>query len=82
LRRLFHIPPPVLPRLTREQALELARSAAAGTPLAGQRTMTIIGEIEGRNTWFVRTPTVGSALVVTIDDESGTVKEMKRHGIR
>jgi hypothetical protein len=81
LSRLFR-PPPPRTRLTKQQALELARAEARGHAGADQLTMVILGDIEGRTTWFVRTPTVGSALVVSIDDESASVMAVKRHGIR
>jgi hypothetical protein len=81
LSRLLRPPPPQT-CLTKDEALELARAAARGHSGADQLTMVSVGEIEGRTTWFVGTPTVGSALVVSIDDESGRVIEVKRHGVR
>jgi len=69
-------------RLDEARVLEIARTAAAGQPHSELLTIVTLGEHAQKPTWFVSTATVGSSLVVTVDDGSGEVVEMKRYGIR
>lgn len=69
-------------RLSRDQALAIARRAAASDPLASRLGAAILEERSGRRLWSVRSATVGLVLVVTIDDATGAVVEMERFGVR
>src|SRR5687767_12223422 len=58
-------------RLDEARVLEIARTAAAGQPHSELLTIVTLGEHAHKPTWSVSTATVGSSLVVTIDDDSG-----------
>ena len=69
--------------LSEAAAVEIAQKAAAAEFHDSHRlTMVNLVERSGRWIWIVSTPTVGSSLVVCIDDATGTVVEMSRHGVR
>jgi hypothetical protein len=69
-------------RLDEAEAVRIARQAAAGYPDRDLLSMVTLSEESGRITWQVGAAAVGSRLVVTIDDETGQVVEIKRYGIR
>src|SRR5205823_605137 len=54
-------------RLDREHVLEIARAAATGYREAAELSMTNLETRGSAKIWIVRTPTIGSALVVEID---------------
>jgi hypothetical protein len=69
-------------RLDEAQALEIARQAAAGEPDRDLLTIVALSDTSEKPTWIVSAAAVGNTLVVSIDDHSGQVVEMKRHGLR
>ncbi len=70
-------------RLDRERVLEIARAAAAADPWAAKLTMTILEARGSAKIWFVSTPTIGTALVVEIDDATEKVLSVRRYnGVR
>jgi hypothetical protein len=70
-------------RLDRERVLGIARAAAAGDPWAAELTMTILQARGSAKIWVVSTPTIGSALVVEIDDATEKVLSVRRYnGVR
>lgn len=67
-------------RLDEVRVVDIAREAAAGQAASRDRlTLVTLGQRGGRITWFVSEAVIGSALVVSIDDESGEVVEIGRH---
>jgi hypothetical protein len=81
LERWFRRPRP-RGRLDAAQALEIARRAAVGEPDADLLAVATLDEDTGRPTWLVSAPVVGSTLVVSIDDETSQVVDVKRYGVR
>jgi hypothetical protein len=71
-------------RLDRERVLEIARAAAAaaGDPWAAELAMTILEARGSAKIWVVRTPTVGQALTVLIDDATEEALSVRRSGLR
>ena len=71
-------------RLDRERVLEIARAAAAaaGDPWAAELAMTNLEARGSAKIWVVSTPTIGSALVVNIDDATEAVLSVRRFGVR
>jgi hypothetical protein len=69
-------------RLDRERVLEIARSAAAGYPGADRLAMTILETRGSATIWVVGTPTVGSGLIVEIDDATEAILSVRRWGLR
>ena len=85
--RLVLGPLPPVTRLTLEEVLALAAEAVR-TSERGQElnswglSMAVLNVVDGRVTWWVRTPTVGSGFCVTVDDATGEVGELRRWGVR
>jgi hypothetical protein len=70
-------------RLDRERVLEIARAAAAGYPGAAELSMTYLEARGSAKIWVVSTPTIGSALVVNIDDATEAVLSVRQYnGLR
>lgn len=69
-------------RLVQNEALAIARRAAAHEPLAQELAIVRIEERDGHPVWIVSSATVGIKLWVVIDDASGEVLDVKRGGIR
>jgi hypothetical protein len=69
-------------RLDQERVLEIARAAAAGFPGADRLLWTSLQTRGSAKIWVVSTPTVGSALVVEIDDATEAVLSVGRVGLR
>jgi len=69
-------------RLSADDAVAIARTAAAGEPLCDQLAMTLVQERPGGTVWIVGSAGVGYSLEVTIDDASGRVLEIKHGGLR
>lgn len=74
-------PKPFATRLSRDEALKLARAALVD-PGGVQLTMTTVIERDGALIWYVSEPVKGSALEVEIDDDSGRVLKVGRRGGR
>jgi hypothetical protein len=73
---------PAQSRLSSDEALAIARRAAAGDPLLEYLSLVKIEQRSGNATWIVSSATVGRMLQVSIDDASGNVLEMKHIGMR
>jgi len=60
-------------RLTLEQAVEIANSAAHKAGMAETRTLSTVGRgVEsGRRVWYVSTSGVGHRFHIGVDDETG-----------
>ena len=69
-------------RLDRERVLEIARAAAAGHPEADRLAMSNLQTRGSAKIWVVGTPTVGSGLIVEIDDATEAVLSVRRYGLR
>jgi acetylglutamate kinase len=69
-------------RLSQEQAVQIARQAAAGQLNCELLGLATVEEQNGKRIWAVSSATIGSSLLVRIDDESGDVLEVKRQGVR
>jgi hypothetical protein len=70
-------------RLDRERVLEIARAAAAGYRGAAELSMTYLEARGSAKIWVVRTPTIGSALVVNIADAPEAVLSVRQYnGLR
>jgi hypothetical protein len=69
-------------RITEEQAKALAGKAAEAAHIEMTPGFVTVRHIEGRLTWIVSTPTIGSGWHVRIDDATGEVGPVKRWGIR
>ena len=70
-------------RLDRERVLEIARAAAAGYREAAELSMTYLEARGSAKIWVVSTPTIGSALVVNIDDATEAVLSVRKYnGLR
>ena len=69
-------------RLTREQALALAREASKDDDMSSTLAMTMVREDGGKAIWIVSTPGVGRILEVEIEDATGQVLRVERVGFR
>jgi hypothetical protein len=69
-------------RLTVEEVISIAQSIAAGQAGSELLSATLVNVVDGKLTWTVSTPTVGSSLVVVIDDATGAVLAVRREGTR
>jgi hypothetical protein len=69
-------------RLDRERVLEIARAAAAGHPEAAELAMANLQTRGSAKVCVVGTPTVGSGLIVDIDDATEAVLSVRRWGLR
>ena len=69
-------------RLDRERVLEIARAAAAGYRGADRLAMANLQTRGNAQIWVVGTPTVGSGLIVEIDDATEAVLSVRRWGLR
>jgi hypothetical protein len=69
-------------RLSEQEVVAIARKAASGLPNCEDLCLVMLEENAGALTWIVRSATIGSALLVWIDDASGEVLEIKRLGVR
>lgn len=82
LRRLFGRTEEAVTRLTREEALTLAKKAAAAANVTEELTMSMVRKKGDRLLWVIGTPTVGSGWTVEIDDANGMVGPVQRWGVR
>ena len=69
-------------RLSRDEALAIARRAAENAPLAAELALTSVQQVSGRTVWIVSSATRGLMLEITIDDADGTVLEQRHVGLR
>jgi uncharacterized membrane protein YkoI len=69
-------------RLSEEEVVAIARKAASGQPSCEYLGLVTLEENAGVLIWTVGSATIGSALVVWIDDASGEVLEIKQLGVR
>lgn len=81
ISRWFGKTPRVPTRLTKTQALELARAAV---PASERETLTLSTVVQQQRgpVWVVSSATIGSMLEVEIDDATGKVIRIGRSGIR
>jgi hypothetical protein len=69
-------------RLSREEAVLIARRAAAAESLSESLSMVDLQDRSGGAVWVVRSATVGLVLEVSVDDASGGVLEIRHLGKR
>jgi hypothetical protein len=69
-------------KLTEEEVVKIACEAAKEYPNNEDLSIATLREQSGRMTWVVSSATVGRTLEVLVDDESGTVIEIKQMGVR
>jgi uncharacterized membrane protein YkoI len=69
-------------RLSESEVIAIARKAASGLPNCEDLCLVMLEENADALIWIVRSATIGSALLVWIDDASGEVLEIKRLGVR
>lgn len=81
LRRVLFGPPPET-RMTRDQVMALAATAADAAGIGRVLGWATVRRIDGRLTWIVSTATKGSGWSVSIDDATGEVGPVKGWGIR
>jgi hypothetical protein len=78
LSRWFR-PVKLVPRLTSENVLALARARAASEGYdPDQLHMVTYREVDGRIVWHVSEPAIGAVLLVEIDDMDGGVRFIGR----
>jgi hypothetical protein len=70
------------PRLSAQQAVELARVAAASDPRHEDLSMSTVQDRSGTLVWIVSTPTIGNTLEVEIDDATAQILHVLRRGSR
>jgi uncharacterized membrane protein YkoI len=73
---------PVHSRLSREEAVAIARRAAANDPMSQDLSMAMVREQSGKVVWIVCSAAIGRTLEVTVDDASGDVLDVRRVGVR
>jgi hypothetical protein len=69
-------------RLSQQDVLAIAATAATDALLADLMTITSVEQRDGRLIWHIGSATVGSGLTVTVDDATGEVIERKTWGVR
>ena len=71
-------------RLAESEALAVARAANAAQDQAASDQLFVqaVRETAGGMTWIVRTAAKGSWWLAEIDDRTGAVTALRRHGIR
>jgi hypothetical protein len=69
-------------RLSSDEAIAVARRAAAGDPQCENLVLAKVETRSGNATWIISSATVGNMLEVAIDDATGKVLEMKNIGTR
>jgi hypothetical protein len=67
-------------RLSKEEAMRIAREAAASSPLVTKLVLRGVWVKDGRLAWHFWTPTRGSALSVVVEDASGEAQVQERLG--
>ena len=75
-------PQPIPTRLSSDEAIAIARRAAADDPQRENLTMTRVERRSGKATWIVSASVVGRHLVISIDDATGEVLEKTHLGTR
>lgn len=79
LRRLFgRTEPPVQSRLSRTQAIAIARAASEHDPQQQDLSLATVEPRDGRLVWTVSAGVIGSVLQVEIDDATGEVIDVRR----
>lgn len=74
---------PTIPtRLSSDEAIAIARRAAADDPQCEYLTIASVERRSGNAIWIVSPAVVGRHLVISIDDATGEVLEKKHVGIR
>jgi len=81
-RWLGKSPPPIPTRLSSDEAIAIARRAAADDPECDQLTIASVERRSGNAVWVVSPAVVGRHLVISIDDATGNVLEKKHVGLR
>ena len=69
-------------RLSKDEALAIARRATADDPLCQELNLAAIEQKSGVAVWIVSSATVGLVLEVSIDDATAEVLEVRRLGVR
>jgi hypothetical protein len=69
-------------RLSEDEVIAIARKAASDYESCEYLGLVTLEENAGTLIWTVGSATIGSALVVWIDDASGEVLEIKQLGVR
>jgi len=82
LRRALFGPPTPATRMTRDDVMALAATAAEAARINRALCVATVRRIDGRLTWSVSTATKGSGWSVSIDDASCEVGPVKRWGVR
>ena len=82
LKRLLGVAIEPTTRMTQEEVVVIAQRAAAGSGLVDDLTTTSIVRQDGRLTWIVATPTVGSGRTVAVDDATGVASLANDWGVR
>ncbi len=73
---------PAAPRLTAQQAVDLARAAAASHALAHTLRLATLRTDAGRLVWDVGSDGIGRTLLVTLADATGEVLSIRELGLR
>jgi uncharacterized membrane protein YkoI len=68
--------------LSARQACEIAETVVAGGHYAGKMSFSKLENRDGKLTWLISSVTIGSGIIVTIDDTTGAVLQNERWGIR
>jgi hypothetical protein len=75
-------PRPLPTRLSSDQAIAIARSAAADDPDRDLLTITTVERRSGKAIWIVSPASMGRRLVISIDDATGEVLDKQHLGVR
>jgi len=75
-------PQPTPTRLSSDEAIAIARRAAADDPQGDLLTIAHAEQRSGNTIWIVSPAVMGRHLVVSIDDATGEVLEKKHVGTR
>lgn len=83
-RWFWRSPPQPNTRLTEEEVRAIAHDAAAAAAYESPEAMicTTLQKEQDRTIWRVSSATIGSGLLVSIDDATGEVIDVRRRGIR
>jgi len=81
-RFLGKSPKPIPTRLSSDEAIAIARRAAADDPQCEDLTIASVEQKSGKAIWIVSPAVVGRHLVISIDDATGQVLEKQHFGTR
>lgn len=74
--------PNIQTRLSADEALAIARSAASNDAMSQHLGPTTVEQRSGSVVWIVSSATVGRTLEVLIDDATGKVLDVRHVGVR